>query len=263
MEPDKDFHPDTDDLPLRANTNHILVKHYVLNLTVHIDRKVISGSVVLFLEPCPAGGINAEDHVEIVAPAQVGARGSECVLPDVHPIQGNKRTFGKSASKEKAMNEFQVSSGITLQSSPGWEDTSDEDFTLVLDCCDICVVRVEEVDVSSVPSVSDLQSDSTSETPAVPSWNLKSAAFVQNVISMPSTQWKQKNQLYLLSTRDPGVQDGSSLHFYRDQWSLQVRKIGIASPLEFPRALRICYETKPSGKSVRWTKDQDNRSDSK
>lgn len=263
MEQDNDLHPDTDDLPLRANTNHILVKHYVLNLTVHIDRKVISGSVVLFLEPCPTGGINAEDNVQIVAPVQVGGCGSEHMLQDVHPIQESKRNFGKTASKENTMDEFQVSSGITLQSSPDWEDTSDEDFTLVLDCCDIYVVKVEEVDISSLSFMSDLQSDSTSETSAVSAANLNSAAFAENVISMPSSQWKRKHQLYLLSTHAPGVQDGSSLHFYRDQWSLQVRKMGISSPLEFPRALRICYETKPSGRSVRWTKDQDNRLDSK
>lgn len=262
MQPDNDLHPDTDDLPLRANTNHILVKHYVLNLTVHIDREVISGSIVLFLDPCPAGGINAEDNVEIVAPVQAGGCGSECMLQDVHSIQEGKRIFGKTASKENGMDEFQVSSGVTLQSSPGWEDTSDEDFTLVLDCCEIDVVKVEEVDVSSLSFMSELKSDGTSETSAVPSCNSKSAAFTQNVTSMPSSQWKRKHQLYLLSTHAPGVQDGSSLHFYRDQWSLQVRKMGISSPLEFPRVLRICYETKPSGRSVRWTKDQDNRLDS-
>lgn len=238
MEPDKDLHPDTDDLPLRANTNHILVRHYVLHLAVHIDRQVISGSVVLFLEPCPVDGTNSEeDDIEVVRPNQ----------------------DGESVSNKNTMNKFQVSSGATLQSSPGWEHTSDEDFTLVLDCCDIDVFKVEEVDVSSLSSVPELQSGSSSETSAVPSWSSKSAAFVQNVISMPSSQWKQKHQLYLLSSHAPGVQEGSSLHFYRDQWSVQVRKIGISSPLEFPRALRICYETKPSGGSVRWTKDQDNR----
>lgn len=265
MEPAKDFHPDTDDLPLRANTNHILVRHYVLNLAVHIERKVISGSVVLFLEPCPADETNAEeDDMAIVRPVQAGGcRDASCTLHDVNPIRESERNLGKTVSNGNVMDEFQVSSGATLQSSPGWEHTSDEDFTLVLDCCDIDVFRVEEVDVSSLSSMHDLQSGSSSETSAVPSWNLKSAAFVQNVISMPSSQWKQKHQLYLLSTHAPGVQGDGSLHFYRDQWSVQVRKMGISSPLDFPRALRICYETKPSGRSVRWTKDQDNRLDSK
>ncbi|TKS78544.1 Aminopeptidase O [Collichthys lucidus] len=143
MEPDGDLNPNADDLPL-ATTNHILVRHYVLDLTVHFDRKVISGSVVLFLEPC---------------------------------------------------------SGV------GTKDTG-----AVLDCCDLDVSKVEEVDVTSVSAMSDL---------------------------LP--------------------EDGNSLHFYRDRWSLQVRKKGVTSPLEFPRALRICYETRPTGASVKWTKDQDNR----
>lgn len=244
---DKVLHPDTDDLPLRANTNHILVRHYVLNLTVHIDQEVISGSVVLFLEPCPADGTNAKDNVKTEGPAQAGGSGSVCTSQDVHPMGKSERNFGKTVSKEKVV------------SSPGWECTSDEDFTLVLDCCDIDVFKVEEVDFSSLSPVPDLQLESSLETAAVTSWNLTSAAFVQNVISMPSSQWERKHQLYLLSTHAPAVQDCSSLHFYRDRWSLQVRKRGISSPLEFPRALRICYETKPSGGSVRWTKDQDNR----
>lgn len=251
MEPNKDLHPDTDDLPLRANTNHILVRHYVLNLAVRIDRQVISGSVVLFLEPCPVDGTNSE--------AGGHQDGSARPIQDPNLKTESETNFGKSVSIKNTMDKFQFSSGATLQSSPGWEHTSDEDFTLVLDCCDIDVFKVEEVDVSSLSSMPDLQSGSSFETSAVPSWSLKSAAFVQNVISMPSSQWKQKHQLYLLSSHAPGVQDGSSLHFYRDQWSVQVRKMGISSPLEFPRALRICYETKPSGGSVRWTKDQDNR----
>lgn len=262
MEPEEDLHPDTEDLPLRANTNHILVRHYALNLAVHIDRQVISGSVVLFLEPCPANGTNAEeDDIELVRPVQAGGRrdGSAHLIQDPNLLGENERNLGKSVSNKNTTDKFQVSSGVTLQSSPGWDHTSDEDFTLVLDCCDIDVFKVEEVDVSGLSSMPGLQSGSSSETSAVPSQSLKSAAFVQNVISMPSSQWKQKHQLYLLSAHAPGVQDGSSLHFYRDQWSVQVRKTGISSPLEFPRVLRICYETKPSGGSVRWTNDQDNR----
>lgn len=216
MDPDGDLNPDKDDLPLRANTNHILVRHYELDLSVAFDRRVINGRITLFLEPCSAVGTGTKDDT--------GPGADEAVL----------------------------CKGKTIQSSPLWKTTSDDDFTLVLDCCDLDVSKVEEVDAASVSSVTCLASEVTSETSGV----------VQKFLSMPSSRWRQKHQLFSACGRAPGVQSGSPLHFCRDRWSLQIRKIGVASPQDFPRALRICYETKPMGGSVRWTKDQDNRFDS-
>ncbi|CAB1417009.1 unnamed protein product, partial [Pleuronectes platessa] len=180
MEPHEDLTPDKDDLPLRANTNHMLVKHYVLDLTVHLERRVISGSVVLFLEPCPGGRGNAEE------------------------------------------DDSGAGSGASTLEARGSQD-GDDDFTLVLDCCDLDVSKVEEVDVTSVSAMASFPSELASES------------------------------------QTPGAQDGGSLPFQIEQWSLQVRKKGAASPQEFPRAVRICYETRPTGRSVRWTKDQDHR----
>lgn len=163
--------------------------------------------------------------------------------------------------------ELQALSGVVLHTSPetenshschSWETTSEGDFTLVLDCCDLDVSKVEEVDVTTVSAMSSVLPEVSSETPGVNSVNTQ-ADFIQNLISMPSSQWRRKHQLFLQSSRAPGAQDGSSLHFQSDRWSLQVRKKGVTSPQGFPRALRICYETKPEGGSVRWTKDQSNR----
>ena len=246
MEPDEDLNPDTDDLPLRANTNHILVRHYVLDLAVHFDRKVISGSVVLFLEPCS----KTEDDVGPGA-GTIEAGGK----PDVCRSQDDVDTVEDSATRMEMIGAG-ASETAHIQSSHSWETTSDSDFTLVLDCCDLHVSKVEEVDVSSASATSSLLPEA--ERSGVGSVKPQ-AAFIQNLISVPSSRWRQKHRLYMLCSRSPGAQGGSSLHFYRDRWSLQVRKRGVASPQEFPRALRICYETKPAGGSVRWTKDQDSR----
>ncbi|XP_078107072.1 aminopeptidase O isoform X2 [Sander vitreus] len=272
MEPDKDLNPDTNDLPLRANTNHILVRHYVLDLTVHLDRKVISGSVVLFLEPCSGLRTKAEDDIGPGA-RTLEAGGSRdvsvCRSRDMDTMEdGTKGLGGTTTRMEKMFGAserdgagFQALSAVgsqnaaeteNIQSSHSWETTSDGDFTLVLDCCDLDVSKVEEVDVTSVSStVASERSDVSSVNPQ--------ADFIQNLISVPSSRWRQKHQLFLLCSRAHRAQDGSSLHFQRDRWSLQVRKKGVATPQEFPRALRICYETRPTGGSVRWTKDQDNR----
>ncbi|XP_061756529.1 aminopeptidase O isoform X1 [Nerophis ophidion] len=193
MEQNVDPTPDTDDLPLCANTKHILVRHYALDLTVHFRRKVISGSVVLFLEP--------------VAPAE--------------------HTINSAAPQADNI-----------------ESSSHSDFTLVLDCCDLNVSKVEPVDVAPL-SVA---------FPGVCTDDL-----IHKLASMPSADWRQQQELFSECSRAPAEQDDGSVRFCTDRWSLQVWKQGVSSPREFPRALRICYETRPTGSSIRWTKDQDDR----
>ncbi|XP_039477253.1 aminopeptidase O isoform X3 [Oreochromis aureus] len=246
MDPDGDLNPDTDDLPLRANTNHILVKHYVLDLTVHFDSKVISGSIVLFLEP--RSGVRTE--------AGGSQDGFTSRYQEVDALEDDKKELETTTTKVEKM----CGDAESIQSSSLWHTTSGGEFTLVLDCCDLDVSKVEEVDVTSVeamlsrfPEVPSKKSGDVSRKPQ--------AAFIQNLISMPSSQWRQQHQLFSLCSHAPGAQNGSTLQFHRDRWSLQVRKNGVTSPQEFPCALRICYETKPAGGSVRWTKDQDNSRD--
>ena len=41
----------SEDLPLMANVEEVLVTHYILDLSVDFEAKVMSGSIVLFLEP--------------------------------------------------------------------------------------------------------------------------------------------------------------------------------------------------------------------
>ncbi|XP_037337936.2 aminopeptidase O isoform X2 [Pungitius pungitius] len=257
--------PGADDLPLRANTNHVLVRHYVLDLTVHFDRKVIGGSVVLFLEPCSALGTAAEGH----AGAQdYGGSQSR------HADEVEDATEGLWETPTRAKERFAAREGDTAlpgsgsahaaaesRSSPSsrsWETNSGGEFTFLLDCCDLDVSKVEEVDVTSVSAAPSLLPRVASEGSAVPSVD-PGAAFIQNLVSMPSSQWRLQQRLFSLCGRAPGARDGGSLHFHRDRWSLQVRKKGVVSPQDFPRVLRICYETRPAGASVRWTQDQDNR----
>ncbi|CAJ1069003.1 aminopeptidase O isoform X2 [Xyrichtys novacula] len=254
MEPVKDLDPDTDDLPLRANTNHILVRHYVLDLSIHFDEQVIGGSVVVFLDPCSGYKTKTEDNpgLDEIAGSN-DARGSQelkvCGFRDVDAMKdGGKELLEVTTTAEKMPG--------AECSSTQWETSSG--FTLILDCCDLDISKVEELDVTKVLTMSDLSSEVTSEELGASSLN-PSSAFIQNLISMPSCQWKKRHQLFLSCSRAPAAQDGSSLCFYTDRWSLQVRKRGVTSPQEFPRALRIWYKTRPSGGSVRWTKDQNSR----
>ncbi|XP_024273840.1 aminopeptidase O [Oncorhynchus tshawytscha] len=219
MDGDGDVDPGRDDLPLRANTNHILVRHYVLDLDINLQTKVITGTVVLFLEPGPLAG------------------------------DGNGAGEGAPTPPQPS------------QTDDSWEDESHRDFTLVLDCCDLTVSKVEELDVTSVSDMQGLLKEVKGEGSGVgPQPDSQSAVLIQRLISLPSTQWKKQHHLYFQCSHAPAFEGGGPLIFNTDRWSLQVRKRGVRTIQEFPRALRVCYKTKPEGGSVRWTKDQDNRS---
>lgn len=268
MEPEDELNPDKDDLPLRANTNHILVKHYVLDLSVHFDREVISGNIVMFLEPCCETRAMSKDGTEAVDAASVGeVSQDEFVCKFNHGNLMKHGTKGTVTSAEKMIgirekDTFLVWRDVGSQSTAEiknnssahlWDLNGDSDFTLVLDCCDLNVTEVEEVDVTSVSDKCAISSKDVSDKAGL------NPNFTQTLIHLPFCKWRQKHQLFLMCSRAPIAQAGSPLSFRSDRWSLQVRKKGVTCPQEFPHVIRILYETKPTGGSVRWTKDQDDR----
>ncbi|XP_047011550.1 aminopeptidase O isoform X3 [Ictalurus punctatus] len=235
-----DLEPNKDDLPLRANTNHILVRHYVLDLSVDFQTEVIGGSIVLFLEPCR--GPSKTEELDLVS----SSRNSDLNSPYVH--DGEKARDFRSAAHTPEMMVSQGSQNDASNTS--WDDVS-KDFTLILDCCDLSVSKVEEVDICTVSKLRKLDQvalDSTQD----PSFSL-----VESLISIPSARWRQQQDLYLQCSRARAVSPTEPLLFHMDQWSLQIRKKGVQSSHAFPRVLRIWYKTNPIGGSVRWTKDQD------
>lgn len=235
-----DLEPNNDDLPLRANTNHILVRHYVLDLSVDFQTEVIGGSIVLFLEPCR--GPDRTKELDLVSPIREGDINFAC-------LRG-----GENTRDCRSATEIIVPQGSQNDASnTSWDDVS-EDFTLILDSRDLSVSKVEEVDVCTVSElgklleVKQVDLDSTRDS---------SFGLVQRLISIPSARWRQQQDLYLQCSYAHAVSQSEPLLFHMDQWSLKIRKKGVQSPHAFPRAIRIWYETKPTGGSVRWTKDQD------
>ncbi|XP_051757802.1 aminopeptidase O isoform X2 [Ctenopharyngodon idella] len=243
--PDIDLDPNKDDLPLRANTNHMLVRHYVLDLTVHFQRKVIGGSIVLFLEPgigsCKQGEPGSGSNTEAQNISQVSCKhdASSPIIPEpnevIPPEEPSRLSGGNYVSNTYSGDES-------------------EEFTLVLDCCDLIVSKVEEVDVTTVPNLNKLDVDHRNANA-----DHLSSSLVQRLVSMPSVCWRSQHELYLQCSRSPTILNAQPLRFHTDRWSLQIRKEGVCSPHDFPSAVRIWYETKPAGGSVRWTKDQDGR----
>ncbi|XP_051509278.1 aminopeptidase O [Myxocyprinus asiaticus] len=235
LQPDLD--PNKDDLPLRANTNHMLVRHYVLDLTVHFQRKVIGGSIVLFLEPGRGSCKQGEQGSVSNTPVQ------DCWLsPSKHG--GSSHIMPKQVISQKKTGPSHLSEG----------NDESEEFTLVLDCCDLDVSVVEEVDVTTVLDSKRLDVDQLYANA-----DHTKSSLVQRLISFPSACWRQQQDLYFQCSRSPTALNARPLRFHMDQWSLQIKKEGVCSPHTFPCALRIWYETKPTGGSLRWTKDQDGR----
>ncbi|XP_030641150.1 aminopeptidase O [Chanos chanos] len=241
-----DLDPQKDDLPLLSNTNHMLVRHYVLDLSVYFQRKVVSGSIVLFLEPFLIGSPESQ-----VSPAS--HKGQDSTLSASNLLDKVAVGVPRDAPHQ---DEESISGDVQFYKSEDllWKEESD-DFTLVLDCCDLHVSRVEEVDVTSVSDMRGLLEGCEVD---LDKGDL-SSDLVQRLVSLPSASWRQQHSLYRQCSCAPAPLGVHPLLFHVDKWSLNIRKIGTRSPLSFPRAIRIYYETKPTGGSVRWTKDQDNR----
>ncbi|XP_041089453.1 aminopeptidase O isoform X4 [Polyodon spathula] len=258
MDPNLD--PSKDDLPLRANTNHMLVRHYVLDLAVHFQRKVISGNIVLFFESrkdghkfCnPVGNESCVQRVScfpvtsIYSPPSdtnnAGALGSDGKDTDKNCNHGNMETPSRIFNSKKDC-------GDTAESR-------NEDFVLVLDCCDLSVLKVEEVDAAVVPGIWELDGQCTEDGLSKELSNRQQRQTLHRLENLPSRSWQEQHDLFLQCSRVPGC---GELPFEMDSWSLQIRKPGIKMARYFPHLVRIWYETKPDGASVRWTKDQSNR----
>ena len=50
--PERKSWDSSNDLPLMANVDEVLVTHYILDLRVEFNEKIMKGSIVVFLEPC-------------------------------------------------------------------------------------------------------------------------------------------------------------------------------------------------------------------
>ncbi|XP_066567308.1 aminopeptidase O isoform X2 [Amia ocellicauda] len=258
--------PSKDDLPLRANTNHMLVRHYVLDLAVHFERKVISGNVVLFFETGKGGHKLCNTEASEPLPQRHSPHSgvetpdrSQFPLKGVSAYSASSDTTDAGGSDGKdtlGENSCHGDSQLTSLSSTKQDCSEREDFVLVLDCCDLSVSKVEEVDVTSVRGVQELRSGCVEEDLAHGVTDCLRSHSVQKLVTLPAECWEEQHDLYMQCSQAPGCGD---LSFETDSWSLQIRKEGIHSPCDFPHALRIYYETMPEGASVRWTKDQSGR----
>ncbi|KAM4707990.1 aminopeptidase O [Discoglossus pictus] len=260
-----------DDLPLMANTSHILVKHYGLDLDICFNSHIITGCIVLFLEPiksCEKPCLVTEDGGPSESFETCQPQGPTTKQGDVPPL---KACSSSSMNKDSAVcirgerdtsakydhhGNRKQASGIT--SSENCCDRGNHgsgDFVLVLDCCDLSVLKVEEVDVTAVPGIEKCMS---SAEPSDASEEKISVCneILSEVVALPASRWKEQLYYYTQISQAPGC---GGLVFCTDTWSLQISKAGIKVPAKFPSAVRIWYKTTADGRSVKWTTDQSGR----
>ncbi|XP_069481810.1 aminopeptidase O [Ambystoma mexicanum] len=242
-----------DDLPLMANTSHMLVRHYTLDLDVSFESQVFMGSAVLFLEP---GGstTKAPNDPSQACPSQQAdicleksnLKTTSCNVTDFS--KGELGTFDKTTREPISGSSSSIDSPLT--GNPGREE-----FVLVLDCCDLSVLKVEEVDVAAVSGTENLRQPERWTDVSGQEKNLGNQ-IVHGLVTLPDHRWREQHDYYSQCSQAPS---SGELLFTTGTWSLQVKKAGCCTPSDFPRAIRIVYKTKPEGRSVRWTVDQSYR----
>lgn len=263
--------PMKDDLPLMANTSYMLVKHYVLDLDVDFKGKVIEGSVVLFLETgsqyrktSSAGKECCQSQFDETCEM----RASEpCHVPTINVGTCSSETeyndFAISGKEEEATTDENSNHSNSEQAS-GISSSKDhcdignhgnKDFLLLLDCCDLSVLKVEEVDVAAVSGIEKFTRPAELTGVSQELENLRNQ-IVHELVTLPADRWKERLYYFTHCSQAPGC---GELLFSTGTWSLEIRKSGIQTPADFPHAVRIWYKTKPEGRSVTWTTDQSGR----
>ncbi|NWR93495.1 AMPO Aminopeptidase, partial [Furnarius figulus] len=266
---DTELDPMKDDLPLMANTSYMLVKHYVLDLNVDFKSKVIDGSIVLFFETgsqyrktSSTGKECCQSHFD----ESCKKRSSEpCHIPmtSVSACSSKYNDFAASGKGEEDTSDGNGSHSNSEQASGissskdccDTENHGNKDFLLVLDCCDLSVLKVEEVDVTAVSGIEKFTRSAKLTDVSKELENLRNH-IVHELITLPADCWKDQLYYFAHCSQAPGC---GELLFTTGPWSLEIRKSGIQTPADFPHAIRIWYKTKPDGRSVTWTTDQSGR----
>ncbi|XP_064295426.1 aminopeptidase O isoform X6 [Phalacrocorax carbo] len=258
--------PMKDDLPLMANTNYMLVKHYVLDLDVDFKSKVIEGIIVLFFETGSqyrkTSCLDKESCQSQVDETCKMRTSEPCHIPvtNVRACSSKTAVCGKgeedtSDKNGNHSNKEQASGISSSQDCCDIENHGNKDFLLVLDCCDLSVLKVEEIDVAAVSGIEKFTRSAKITDVSKELENLRNQ-IVHELVALPADRWKEQLYYFTRCSQAPGC---GELLFTTGTWSLEIRKSRIQTPADFPHAIRIWYKTKPEGRSVTWTTDQSGR----
>ncbi|RMC19101.1 hypothetical protein DUI87_03705 [Hirundo rustica rustica] len=261
--------PMKDDLPLMANTSYMLVKHYVLDLDVDFKNKVIEGNIVLFFEPgswymktssagkdCCQSQFDETCRMGACEPYHIPMINvSTCSSETEYDFAVSGKEEATSDENSNHSNNEQASGISSSKDCCDIENHGNKDFLLILDCCDLSVLKVEEVDVAAVSGIEKYTRSAKLTGVSKKLENLRNQ-IVHELVTLPADRWKEQLCYFTHCSQAPGC---GELLFSTSTWSLEIRKLGTQTPADFPHAIRIWYKTKPEGRSVTWTTDQSGR----
>ena len=207
------------DLPMMANITDIHIFHYILQLRCIIETKELIGSVILFrcselvkCATCSKPRIKYK-YVKLEEGENDGNKANARSLLE-HNYTNNPLNMTEMLSTHRMRLNKEHKEQCNVESSV--------DFKMILDCCDIQIDLIEELDLQTdlIKTIND--NDTFSQ--------IKHSA-----ISVGPLKWEQGKH------------------------SISVWKEGIKLADDFPDVIRIQYRTTPTGWSLKWTVDQNGR----
>ncbi len=233
------------DLPLMANTNDVLLYHYILDLDCDLDKKVMSGSITLFLDPM----------------TKTSPSGSRRVF-SIHEFHEKQKTARVCSEEVKNAQSANVA-GLPVKLERTITDDCDQSHCNILPKSEIVALdKPCKPDVSE-PASSCLRSDKPFQL-VLDSYDLIIHHVEERIIP-------QDLEDILEKSKDDDLVDSGSifsrcrscasrpLEYYVEKWCVRIWKDRVIEPCHFPRVVTIRYSTKPSGTSLQWAVDQDGR----
>ena len=252
----------TNDLPLMANTRDFLLYHYILDLECDLEQSIMSGDIFMFLKPSCNGNsqqvFSIQEYQERIrdvmdfnvicgkpsysrseANSNKDTRKSDVIKwdgitkqPQNHPNKNTSKNDTRTDQKScQTVSDTNANMGNVPEASEILPRPSDNQASLILDCCDIDVHEVCEVSLSKHDAASIKQVHEAGGSMA----DLRDVySTVSKCSSVP-------------------------LPYLVEKWCITVWKHDVRKTQDFPRIVKIRYSTKPQGASLRWTKDQDGR----
>ena len=284
----------TKDLPLMANVDDVLVKHYILDLDVDFEKRVISGTIVLFIEPTKPDKTDCDFQMCLDSTMVTVESAVEIPVPEdfeVH-FHSEKCCCATLMDTQNAANEPLSNSKLGKTCK-----YSNADSHISSNCRDSSI----EEGPSSCGPINNQRGDSLGEKSAIEN-NLPGTGDRINQLSNPfqiSSAGASNNRNLLMNAMSslevgqvncasheaiPNA-DASNKNTVRCRhcqflydlrrskhctnplkfkklaysihgWCIRIWKEGEDARI-WPRCVKLTYHTSPNGQSIMWAKDQD------
>lgn len=218
------------DLPLLSNIYEVRARHYLIHLEPNFNTQKIQGRVYIFFEAttscekkgqcCTRKCFCSDTEVQDVENASVHINQHL----NYHG-KDNESIVLEEKTKNAAKFHCDNSDDNRVKNKKNTENIESQDFEIILDCCDIRVKCVTEVECNGVNLIQYLD----------PTYR-KACGIAINF-------WTRRNHI--------------PLQYAVNAWCIRIWKEGIKNVKQFPQAVCIEYETTPQGKSLLWRNDQD------